>query len=130
MHPNYTIGYSPQNINPLQNMNPPLQQINQIPPGMQFPVNYPFANQPEQVQAFYPVNPPFDPRYQNTGGAPINDPAPTSFPNPVAAGVLNQPALQNCKGLSCEFYGSKEYGGYCSSCFLDITKVEAEKHSK
>ena len=34
---------------------------------------------------------------------------------------------QNCKGLSCEFFGCEEFGGYCSGCFMNITKKEAAK---
>ena len=48
--------------------------------------------------------------------------------------VVNAPpetVKQKCKGLDCQFYGDNEFRGYCSECFLNITKQEAsQKQSK
>jgi len=52
------------------------------------------------------------------------------FPGNIQQGVPVMGQVgekKQCKGLDCEFFGSEEFGGHCSACFLDITKKESEK---
>lgn len=44
------------------------------------------------------------------------------FPSATSQGVG---VRQQCRALDCEYFGGAEYGGYCSSCFMDITKQES-----
>ena len=31
---------------------------------------------------------------------------------------------KHCRKVGCEFFGDESYGGYCSGCFLEMTKKE------
>ena len=31
---------------------------------------------------------------------------------------------KHCRKAGCEFFGDESYGGYCSGCFLELTKKE------
>ena len=63
------------------------------------------------------------PRYSSSGLPPAAQPAAT----------LSQPAVpnggrhssNNCLRPGCDFFGTPEYGGYCSKCFMNITKEDA-----
>lgn len=67
-----------------------------------------------------------DGNYPDFQPQPIQHPVPTSPPAAEMSGPNQMQEKAYCESLDCDFYGSPEFGGYCSSCFMDITKREAE----
>ena len=54
-----------------------------------------------------------------------SDPGPRRISPANGPYTLNPGPPRQCKGLGCELFGGVEYNGYCSNCFLEITKHEA-----
>ena len=54
---------------------------------------------------------------------------PRNNPNPTR----NQPTnvqRKHCLKVGCQFFGDESYGGYCSGCFLEMTKEESPGQSE